>query len=65
MMETCRHCQCTYFTSVDQRTLVECPLCREQDIEQQARQAQEKGQEAQQEREVQAEAPRYVQLSIF
>jgi hypothetical protein len=59
MIETCHHCKCTYFTSVNQRTLVECPFCREQEIQAQERQAQEEGQE------VQKEAPRYIQLSIF
>ncbi|HGS4535089.1 TPA: FlhC family transcriptional regulator [Vibrio cholerae] len=27
MMEYCDTCQCTYFTSVNQRTCVECPFC--------------------------------------
>lgn len=30
MMESCRHCHCTYFTSFNQRTCVECPFCKEQ-----------------------------------
>jgi len=30
MMELCKHCNCTYFTSFNQRTCVECPYCKEQ-----------------------------------
>ena len=30
MMELCKHCSCTYFTSFNQRTCVECPYCKEQ-----------------------------------
>lgn len=29
MMEDCRICRCTYFTSVNQRTSVECPFCKD------------------------------------
>ncbi|ECA4604890.1 regulator [Salmonella enterica] len=27
MLEQCDNCECTYFTSVNQRTCVECPFC--------------------------------------
>lgn len=27
MIEECSNCECTYFTSVNQRTCVECPFC--------------------------------------
>uniref|UniRef100_UPI0030C6FBAE FlhC family transcriptional regulator n=1 Tax=Escherichia coli TaxID=562 RepID=UPI0030C6FBAE len=30
MLEECDNCKCTYFTSVNQRTCVECPFCKEQ-----------------------------------
>ncbi|WP_412548214.1 hypothetical protein [Serratia nevei] len=30
MLEVCDNCKCTYFTSVNQRTCVECPFCKEQ-----------------------------------
>jgi hypothetical protein len=30
MLEVCDNCNCTYFTSVNQRTCVECPFCKEQ-----------------------------------
>ncbi|RAI97819.1 transcriptional activator FlhC [Aeromonas salmonicida] len=30
MMELCKHCNCTFFTSFNQRTCVECPYCKEQ-----------------------------------
>jgi hypothetical protein len=64
MMETCPHCKCTYFTSVNQRTLVECPFCREQEIQAQERQAQEEEQETEEQQE-RREMGRYTQLSIF
>ncbi|HCT5077016.1 TPA: regulator [Vibrio cholerae] len=28
MIEHCEQCQCTFFTSINQRTCVECPFCR-------------------------------------
>jgi len=27
MLELCSHCKCTYFTSVNQRTNIQCPFC--------------------------------------
>lgn len=65
MIETCRHCQCTYFTSVNQRTLVECPFCREQEVQAQEQQGRKDRPEIQEKQEVRPETPRYVQLNIF
>lgn len=29
MLEECNKCKCTYYTSVNQRTSVDCPFCKE------------------------------------